>query len=544
MELTKLATRALRRDLGGFRVLADPDTASAEDVLRAAGKLVRDGNYSGALFIAKATEPDQPESDAQLEERERLALMFAAEATTPKAVEVEQINGKAIDATAAAIVASMVQPPPSRGDSKVTPAELFGAGAERRQKSKVYGNPPFNSPDEGQKDTTMIRVKEPSEKFIGDRLVGKHVRTGEIVLDQKGRPVCLPAESDYAKIGAFVKQRAFRAGLGNDFPQNERDLLAEMVERDAWVGQIGNEWGRHTGARVKALLGDSGGASGGVNLIPAVFDDAAITFPLLHSELLPYVDLRDVPKGSSIEGASIQNPTLAWGTSEGTALTVFNTASMVAAVNTSIFAVVCGVEMGREFLSDAAVDVGKTVAQLIGERLKEELDDVICNGNGADRPLGLFNSSGTSIIVQQSPSPTGWDVKDVEALLFGIGKQYRANKGPSVRWVMNDTTYRRIRSLAISSSDQRRLFGMTHEDYVLFGRPVSIQNDISNRDVAFVDLSKYRLYRRLGGELRFSDQGQTLMLKNTALITFRGRYGGRLTDGAAMAEFNTAPQSE
>jgi HK97 family phage major capsid protein len=76
---------------------------------------------------------------------------------------------------------------------------------------------------------------------------------------------------------------------------------------------------------------------------------------------------------------------------------------------------------------------------------------------------------------------------------------------------------------------------------MLFNRPVSIQNDIPNTKAAFVDLSKYRLYRRLGGETRFTAEGQTLGLKNTALMLFRGRFGGKLLDGSAMAAILTAP---
>ncbi|MGE3405175.1 MAG: phage major capsid protein [Pirellulales bacterium] len=458
--------------------------------------------------LARETGDDGPDArDAKLN------------AARTQADAIDSLAGKLVDRIGGrALPAQQVGPDPD---------EVFAAGWKARNLS--------------QGDANMSRVKEPSERFVGERLIGKHVRTGEIVLDANRKPVCLPSESDFAKIGAFIKHRAVRSGFDVNIPEHERELYKEMLDNDVWVGQHGGEWGAFKGASVKAVLNESGG-SGGAGLVPRVFDDAIVQFPLLHSELLPYIDLKDVPRGATIDTASINAPTLTWsGGPEGTAFSLFNTANMVAAISTSIFAVVCGVEFGRDLLADSAVNVGETIADAIGQRLLQELDRVIAYGDGTTEPQGIFLASGTTTVPQQSPSPTGWDVTDVEALLFGLAKQYRANKGPSVRFVMNDTTYRRIRSLAISASDQRRMFGMTHEDYMLFNRPVSINANVPNTKCAFVDLSKYRMYRRLGAESRFTQEGQTLALKNTALLTFRGRYGGKLMDGSAMAQLITAP---
>src|SRR5688500_3602753 len=111
-----------------------------------------------------------------------------------------------------------------------------------------------------------------------------------------------------------------------------------MLEDDRWCGQYGpsdDDWS--DGAKLadlfgtKALLNDS--TSGGQYLIPEDFDTAIITFPLLHSELVPSIDMRTMTR-DTIEGASIGNPSVTWNQTEGSALTLFNTASLIAQLST------------------------------------------------------------------------------------------------------------------------------------------------------------------------------------------------------------------
>jgi HK97 family phage major capsid protein len=81
---------------------------------------------------------------------------------------------------------------------------------------------------------------------------------------------------------------------------------------------------------------------------------------------------------------------------------------------------------------------------------------------------------------------------------------------------------------------------MDHESYSMLGRPHRIQNDISNSKIAFGDMSRYRLYRRAGGETRFETAGNYLALRNLALLVFRGRWGGRVVDASAFAKITDA----
>jgi HK97 family phage major capsid protein len=385
------------------------------------------------------------------------------------------------------------------------------------------------------------RVKTLKERYSTERAVGKHYRTGRPV-QFEGRDVCLPSELDKARIGAMFKRMAKRHGLNIEWTDHDSELYASTFDDSVkWAGEIGGRWETGVpGSRAKALLDDAG--SGGQEISPEFFDSAIIQFPLLHSEILPYVDIRDVPRGSSVEGASIGNPTLTWGNAEGSSLTLFDTTSLIAAIDTTIHPVAVGIEIGRDFLSDAAVDVGSILLENIGERFREELDKVITSGNGTTQPQGVTQASGTTDITAETPTTGPVDVDDLLNLMFGVSKQYRI---PSFnpRYAMTDTTYKRHRSLATGvTGDERLLHGMSVQSYSLLESPVSIeQQGLSNNELIFGAWRRYRLYRRLGMSSRFYSDGETLARKNTTLLMVRGRFGGRVMDASGFAVMDSAP---
>ncbi|MBA3483920.1 MAG: phage major capsid protein [Pirellulales bacterium] len=378
------------------------------------------------------------------------------------------------------------------------------------------------------------RVKKPSERYSTTKSVAKHGRTGLPVRDEKGREVETTSELEYAKAGAFLKMRAARDGQPAELSEHDRELVAEMFDTDKWCGKIGGQYETGIdGARVKSLLNDAN--SGGSSVVPEFFDQSLISFPLLHSEILPKVDLRDVPRGSSVETASVGNPTVTWGTNEGTAISPFDTASLVAAIDTTIHPVTCALEIGRDFLSDAATDVGRVLVENIGQRLLSELDRVIVKGNGTSEPLGIFNTP--SIIDIGNPAGGAGavpQVNDYEELMFSVGKQYR-NAAMRPAYLTNDSTYSRARSIPVGAADARRVFGLDENSYTMMGYPHLICNDLGNAFAAFACLAKYRLYRRMAQEVKFTSEGRELSLKNLTLLVVRGRYGGKIVDPNAVA---------
>lgn len=376
------------------------------------------------------------------------------------------------------------------------------------------------------------RVKRPSERYSTTKSVGKHATTGQIVRDEHGKAVELPSELENAKAGALCKMLARKAGLPVELNEHEKGLVEECFNDD-WCGEIGGEPQKSIpGGRVKALINDS--TSGGADAVPIWWDNNLVTFSLLHSQLMPYVDTVEVSRGSSVEGASIGNPTVTWGTNEGTAVSTFDTAGLVAGVDTPIHRVTCAVEVGREWLSDTPSDAGRRLTENIGQSLLASIDNCIANGAGS-QPEGLFNASGITDIGNPAAGAGGaWAVTDVEELLFSVPKQYReANLNPC--YVMNDTTYSRIRGISVGAADARRVFGMQEEEYKLFGHRALIQNDIANNLAAFLCMKKYRLYRRQGFSVRWEFGGKELSLKNLGLLLAVGRFGGKIVDANAVA---------
>lgn len=384
-----------------------------------------------------------------------------------------------------------------------------------------------------------IRVKAGSEAYCTTKSVGKHIRTGLPVCDERGREVQTSSQLERAKLGAWMKYLAGRCGAGNvHLTEHDKSLVNEILEKDTFCGHYDGDWQTGIpGLTVKALLADS--TSGGVEVVPEWFDDMLVTFPLLHSELLPMVTIRPVPRGKTVEGASVGNPTVDWGTAEGTAIGLFNTDDLISGIDTTIHPVTCAVEVGRDFLADAAAGVGAVIEEVVGQRMLSELDRVIAVGDGVTEPTGITIASGLIAATAENAASGPPTVADYEELIFSVGKQYR-NPAMRCAFLANDTVYSRARGIAVGGSDQRRVFGMDHQSYQLLEYPFKVQNDIANTKIVFGAMSRYRLYRRQGAETQWETTGASLARSNTNLLIVRGRFGGQVVDASAFAMISNA----
>jgi len=260
---------------------------------------------------------------------------------------------------------------------------------------------------------------------------------------------------------------------------------------ESWAGEVDGRWVtdfRDPG-HTKAILDDT--TSGGGYLNPSFFDDMVVTYPLLHGELVPYVDVQNVPRGSSIETAGVNNPTVTWNDSEGSAIDLFDTTGLIADITATVFPVMVAIEIGRDVLADSAVNLGRIIAAHVGERIQHELDNQIANGDGTTEPEGIFTASGTTAVASESGTAGAYTVGDVERHVFALEKEYRVDQW-NPRFVMSDVAYRRMSQVPVGASDARRVLHpqMDHESYTLMGRPVSIQNNIANGYSAFASLKK------------------------------------------------------
>jgi HK97 family phage major capsid protein len=413
-----------------------------------------------------------------------------------------------------------------------------------------------------------VRVKEVVERFTDTKSAlhhptdSKHVhlRGQRVTTGMDGHDLDTLSERDKAVTGAWFKLMVNSALGGRPVPQkwkmNEQDnqLVLWAIHNCKFTGLIGYDEPRDEAksrisnrklkdTEIKAILDDS--VSGGLEAAPIVFDDAFITTPLLFGELFPLVNLVNLPRGRRVEGFSIGNPTITSGTPEGTAIALFNTAGFIAAFDTTIYNAVGAMELGLDFQEDSPVGIADVVIQRYGDQFLAWLDEQVAIGDGTTEPQGVFNASGTTDVPSTNGASGPPTLADYEGLLFGVQKQFRdpQSRGRQV-YISNEVTYRRSRAMKVDpqspSGDERRLLGMDHENYMTLNHPHKINHNISNARVAFVNLRYYRMYRRLGLNVRIERGGKEMALRNVELIVVRARFGGQLELGGAMAYIDDA----
>ena len=369
------------------------------------------------------------------------------------------------------------------------------------------------------------------------------------------RAVVSPSARDKAVVGAYAKllcsiaqSRGSRTIGYQRLPQHDKDLLSYAMEKMEWSGA--SDGGDHadikhrklTSLEQKQLIDDA--ASGGLEAAPIVFDDQVISAPLLHGELFPLVNRIPVPRGRRVEGVAVGQVTGAWGGVDDTAVALFNTANYVSAFDTTIYRWEGAIRIGLDFLSDTPINFGQIVTQQYGEQLLEDLDDVIATGNGTTQPEGVINHAGVVTTAWGGATSIG----NYESLLFGITKaELRPNVASSAVFCGTGTSYARAKALPVGATDARRLFGSGgmgtegYRDYSLMGSPYKINESLTNAQIFYAVMARYRMYAREGLTIRTSTEGDTLIRRNELLMVAMARYGGQLERGACASITTTAP---
>lgn len=421
-------------------------------------------------------------------------------------------------------------------EGRVSPQSMLAKGA----KSYVRVKSAF----EQYSDTKTAAVYPQNVGFKGAG--GRHPMAG-LPAQLGTQQLFHPSDRDKAVSSAFFKWSLSQTSAAHEIPQrykmtdHDRDLINYAVNELPWTGFIGKSRGAEIGVNRqkldefarKTLLDDS--ISGGIEATPVVFDDAIILLPVLYGELFPFVDLKTVAEGRRMKGAAMAQPAFTSGVAEGTQIQPYNTSAFISAFDTPIYPAVASMEIGLDFEEDSPVDVGGNVIEIFGLQSLKWLDRVVAVGDGVTEPQGFFNASGTTVVNSDNGAGGPLTVSDFEGLMFGVAKEFRTEAGSMPVYVSNDQGYRSGRSIAVGPGDERRVFGMDHQGYRLLEAPYKVQNDIPNGWFGYINLRRYRMYRRLGLTVRIETAGRALALANTKLIVLRMRYGGQLTTGGAAA---------
>jgi HK97 family phage major capsid protein len=411
-----------------------------------------------------------------------------------------------------------------------------------------------------------VRVKSAAERYSKERtkaicpqrtgLMGKgswHPHAGQPA-QYDGRLLSHPSELDKAVSGAYFKFALDCQHEARDIPRglrmtdHDRELVQYALHECEWTGLIRGQGSEDGAWKVhnrklnemerKALLDDA--TSGGLEATPIVFDDAVILTPVLFGELFPMLNVVNITRGRRMEGFSMGNPTFTSGTAEGTAITPFTTTSFIAAFDTTIFNAVAAMEIGMDFEEDSPNDIGGIVVERFGMKSMEWLDRVVAVGDGTTEPTGVFTASAMTAVASDNSTAGPPTVGDYEGLMFGVVKAFRKEPGAQNAFLGNEVSYRRARAIPVGPTDERRVFGMTHGDYTLLDHPYKIQVDVPNNKVCFGNWKRYRMYRRLGLNVRIETAGNYLSIRNLKLIVMRMRFGGQPELGGAFAVMTDA----
>ncbi len=368
-----------------------------------------------------------------------------------------------------------------------------------------------------------------------------------------GRGLDVPSQLDEKLAGIFAawQVRSVTKSLANNpqdafdkLTEHEKSLLHYLAEKGEWDnsknGFVSSRIGYPGG--IKAVIDDA--ASGGLEAAPIVFDDQVISTPLLHGELFPLVNTIPIDRGRRIEGVATGTVTGTWGGVDDTPIALFNTAGYITAFDTTIFRWEGAIQIGLDFLSDTPIDFGQHITTQYGERLLEDLDDVIAAGDGTTQPEGIITAAGTTSVIWSSAT----SLANYESLRFSVPKpEHKGTFKNSAVFCGTETTYQRAKAIPVGTVDARRIFAGgstntgTFDDYGIMERPFKINESLTNLQVFYAIMARYRMYRRRGLTVRTSTEGQTLILANEMLITVTARYGGQIERGAIAGVVTDAP---
>ncbi len=370
----------------------------------------------------------------------------------------------------------------------------------------------------------------------------RHPLAGQAV-KHDGRILNMPSQADLAMLGAFFKWQingaaghVLRSMGVPPMSDHEKCLLHHAFDKEHWCGGGDHEkgWSGRLTDRQKATVLINDTTSGGQYAVPRAFDDMLVIEPVLHSELAPRVNMRTLPQGNVVDGATLGALSVSAQT-EGSAVTLLTTDGLIGNLDTTIFACSGQIQIGLDLLADTPINLAQEIIKLYGEYHQEWLDNQIANGDGTTQPEGILTASGTTSVSHGSTA-SAMTVSDFEQLLFAVPKATRDARGGRVAFVSNERSYRRARKIPTATNYETRAQGMDYRRYHLIDFDAAIETHIADGTYALCNFGFYNMWRRLGAQVITSTEGVTLIKANSMVILVRTRYGGRLGLATACAK--------
>ncbi len=507
--------------------------ASQDEMKAAAAKAMVEGKLPGEKYVELTKDPDAEKATALETKLDRMAdALEKAVAAMAKPAEKEAGKAAAPAATKEA-----------KTESKMAKLFRMGGSVEDWDDARVKGAIERYS-DEGR---TKLFHPSTTKEGRPNPLANSPVR--DFAESEGGRDLDSLTDRDKAVAGAWGQymfrsiHMKSRSAAWAATPPHQKEVILWAMDNQKWSGE--SEQGyiverKLTDMEQKALIDDA--TSGGVEAVPIIFDDMLVTTPILNGEFFPLVNQVPLDRGRRIQGAAMSNPSIEWGGVDDTAITLFDTASFVSAFDTTIYRGQGAFWFGLDFLSDTPIDFAQRITEKYGDAMLAEMDKVVCVGNGTTQPEGVMTKSGTgSVSFSGTTSIAGY-----ESLLFGV---HVREWNPALMRTMvfggTWTSYARAKAIPVGASDYRRLSNTVsmpnYKDRQWMDFPYRISTSMTNSQLFFAVLGKYRMYRRRGLTMRSSVEGDTLIRRNEMLLACTFRFGGQLERGAVAAVATDAP---
>lgn len=194
------------------------------------------------------------------------------------------------------------------------------------------------------------------------------------------------------------------------------------------------------------------------------------------------------------------------------------------------------IKVSFQWLEDEVL-LDSELPTMIGTRLGRKVNDLLTDADGSSKPTGILAASGGASVGEAAAS-SAISRDNIIDLIHSVNRAYRS--GPSVAFMMADTTLAALKKLTVGTSDDRPLW---QPDMIngtpgrLEGFPIVVNDDFpaigaGAKSIAFGDWSKY-IIRQVGGvnvmrlDERFAD---------ALSVGFIGywRIDGKLMDASAI----------
>lgn len=267
----------------------------------------------------------------------------------------------------------------------------------------------------------------------------------------------------------------------------------------------------------KALSGGSDGAGG--YLVPTEYRAELLKRLPEISELFPHVRSVPVITDSGEYPRLSSDVSISWGRAENADISSTDPAfSQLTWTVRNMSAITF---MSRELVDDSNPGIIDIITALFNEAVAAERDKMIAVGDGVNQPEGISVTIGLESLDFAGPLT----FEKLVEMKYALARKYHRN----ARWIFSSANLQRITGL--TDDNGRPIIRdalVAGETPSILGRPFSVQDDLSDEELYFGDLSKYIWFDRQRMVIESTATGGDTFRKHQVAIKVVERCDGKV----------------